>query len=62
MTEQRKGELLVLCAAVLWSLFPVVTILSLRSLASTDALAYSTLFALILLDAGFTVLFHAFHL
>ena len=45
MTEERKGELFILSEAVLWSLFPVITVLSFGNLAPVTALAWTTIFA-----------------
>ncbi len=45
LTQERKGELIILSEGVLWSLFPVVTILSLKTVAPLLSLAWSTLFA-----------------
>ncbi|MEN9560971.1 MAG: hypothetical protein RIQ56_244, partial [Candidatus Parcubacteria bacterium] len=42
MKEERKGELYVLFESVLWSLFPVVTVLSYSSLGGLASLAWST--------------------
>ncbi|MFA7209197.1 MAG: DMT family transporter [Parcubacteria group bacterium] len=47
LTQERKGELIILSEGVLWSLFPVVTILSLKTVAPLLSLAWSTLFAAI---------------
>jgi drug/metabolite transporter (DMT)-like permease len=47
LSETRKGELAVLGEAVLWCLFPIVTILTYSSLSPILSLAYSTLFAAI---------------
>jgi drug/metabolite transporter (DMT)-like permease len=45
LTETRTGELAILSESILWSLFPIVTIVSLSSISSILSLAYSTLFA-----------------
>lgn len=47
LTQERKGELIILSEGVLWSLFPVVTILSLKTVAPLLSLAWSMLFAAI---------------
>jgi len=43
--ETRKGELAIFGEAAIWSLFPILTIISLSSLSPILSLAYSTLFA-----------------
>lgn len=45
LTQERKGELFIFFEAVLWGLFPVITILSLNSLSPLVSLGWSTLFA-----------------
>ena len=45
MTEERKGELYIFYGAFTWSLFPVITVLSYRSLPSFISLALSTFIA-----------------
>jgi drug/metabolite transporter (DMT)-like permease len=45
MTESRKGEIYILSEAILWSLFPVITILSFTSLKPLASLALSYLTA-----------------
>src|SRR5579864_1247944 len=45
ISETRKGELSILSEALIWSLFPIVTIVSLTGLSPVLSLAYSTLFA-----------------
>jgi len=45
LTEERKGELIILVEAFLWSLFPIVTVLAFRSVPTLLALAWSTFFA-----------------
>lgn len=45
LTQERKGELIILSQGFLWSLFPVVTILSLKTVAPLLSLAWSTFFA-----------------
>lgn len=47
MSEERKGEIIIFFEALLWGLFPVITILSLRDVPTMLALAWSTLFAAI---------------
>lgn len=44
-TKERQGEAFILSSAFLWSLFPVVTILSFASVPSIVSLAWSTLFS-----------------
>ncbi|MCK9272166.1 DMT family transporter [Candidatus Gracilibacteria bacterium] len=43
--EERKGEIFIFFEALLWSLFPIVTILSLNTLSPITSLAWSTFFA-----------------
>jgi drug/metabolite transporter (DMT)-like permease len=45
ISETRKGELYILGEAILWSIFPVITILSYSGLNPVATLAWSTLFA-----------------
>ncbi|MBY0539370.1 DMT family transporter [Patescibacteria group bacterium] len=45
MTEERKGELFILSEALLWSLFPIIAVLSFGSLAPVTTLAWTTIFA-----------------
>ena len=45
INETRKGELAILAEALLWSIFPVITILSFAALNPLTSLAWSTLFA-----------------
>jgi drug/metabolite transporter (DMT)-like permease len=47
LTSEKKGELFILCESLLWSLFPVITILSFKSVFPLLSLAWSTLFAAI---------------
>jgi drug/metabolite transporter (DMT)-like permease len=47
ISEQRKGELCVLAAGVLWGLFPVVTNLRMQALTPLWLAAFSTLLAVI---------------
>jgi drug/metabolite transporter (DMT)-like permease len=42
MTEQRKGELFILSEALIWSIFPVVTVSSFTFLNPVSALAWTT--------------------
>ncbi len=44
-SETQKGDLAVLGEALLWSLFPVITILSYAAISPVTALAWSSLFA-----------------
>ncbi len=43
--KERQGELFIVTEAILWSLFPVVTVLSYISVSPIVSLAWSTLFA-----------------
>ena len=57
LSETRKGELAILAEALLWSIFPIITILSYASLNPITSLAWSTLlasvfFALVMLVKG----------
>jgi drug/metabolite transporter (DMT)-like permease len=45
MTEQRKGELIILSQTFIWGAFPIVTILSYAKLSSWSTLAWSMFFA-----------------
>ncbi|OGG71242.1 hypothetical protein A3F27_00045 [Candidatus Kaiserbacteria bacterium RIFCSPHIGHO2_12_FULL_53_13] len=45
MSETRKGELLIFLGAVLWSFFPIITVLTYSTLPSLISLAWSTLLA-----------------
>ncbi len=45
MTETRKGEMAIIAEALLWSVFPVLTIISFAALNPITSLAWSTLFA-----------------
>lgn len=47
ITQERAGEAIILSEALLWSLFPVVTVLSFQNIPSLLSLAWSTLFAAI---------------
>lgn len=42
MTEERKGELFILGETVLWSLFPIVTVLTFAGIAPLVSLAWTT--------------------
>lgn len=46
-TKEREGETFIFLEAILWSLFPVITILSLKNIPPLLSLAWSTLFAAI---------------
>ncbi|MDO8489857.1 MAG: DMT family transporter [bacterium] len=46
-SNERKGELFILSEAFLWSLFPIVTILSYASVSALASLAWSTFFSAI---------------
>lgn len=45
LSRERQGEVVVFIEAVLWSLFPVVTVLSFKNASTILSLAWSTLFA-----------------
>ncbi|HEY4494128.1 MAG TPA: DMT family transporter [Candidatus Paceibacterota bacterium] len=45
MREEQKGELFIFSGAVIWGLFPIITILSYKSLPSIISLALCTLLA-----------------
>src|SRR3989338_5937996 len=45
LTQERQGEGIIFFEAILWGLFPVVTILSFSSLSPLVSLAWSTLFS-----------------
>jgi drug/metabolite transporter (DMT)-like permease len=47
MTKEREGELMVGMGALLWALFPILTILSLSSLSPIVSLAWTTLLSLV---------------
>ena len=51
MSEERKGELLIFAAGGMWSLFPIITILSYGRLSGLASLAWSTVFATLFLGA-----------
>lgn len=44
-SEERKGELIILAEAFLWSLFPVITILSFKNVSPILSLAWTVLFS-----------------
>ncbi|MFA6160394.1 MAG: DMT family transporter [Parcubacteria group bacterium] len=44
LNEEKKGEIIIFVEAVLWSLFPVVAILSFKTISPLLSLAWSTLF------------------
>jgi len=46
-TKEQQGEIYILSGAILWSLFPIITILSLTSVPPIVALAWSTLFSVL---------------
>jgi drug/metabolite transporter (DMT)-like permease len=54
MSEQRKGEWLIFFGGLLWAFFPVITVLTYRSIGSATSLLWSDIFA--------TVFFAAFML
>lgn len=45
VSETRKGELLVIVAGLLWSVFPILTVFTYRTVPSLVSLAWSTFFA-----------------
>lgn len=45
LSETKKGELAIFISAILWGLFPVITVLSYHSLSPIISLGFSTLFA-----------------
>ena len=47
MNEERKGELFIFSAGLFWSLFPILTILSLSNIGPLFALSATSFFALI---------------
>lgn len=47
MTETRKGELFLFAGTALWSFFPIITILSLKSLGPIIALALTVFFSVL---------------
>lgn len=52
--KNRKGELAILIQAVMWSIFPVVTILSYSTLGPLSSLSLSTFFSMIFFAAVLT--------
>jgi drug/metabolite transporter (DMT)-like permease len=46
-SKEKQGEAIIMSEALLWGLFPVITVLSLKSVPALLALAWSTLFATI---------------
>ena len=51
MSEERKGEAYIFLGGLLWASFPIITILSYRSISSSAALVWSTFFAAIFFAA-----------
>jgi len=47
MNSERQGELIIFSGALLWSLFPVLTIISLKNIPALISLGWCTLFATI---------------
>ncbi len=47
MNEQKKGELYIWSSTLIWSLFPIITILSYKNIPSLISLSVSTFFATI---------------
>ena len=47
MTEIQKGNAFVFSSSVIWSLFPIITILGIKGLPSTLALFWATLFSVV---------------
>lgn len=47
MTESQKGNTFILFSAIIWSLFPIVTILGIKGVSSMVALFWSTAFSVV---------------
>jgi drug/metabolite transporter (DMT)-like permease len=47
MTESQKGDIFILSSALIWSLFPVVTVLGIKGISSMTALFWATSFSII---------------
>jgi drug/metabolite transporter (DMT)-like permease len=45
LSKERQGEMFIFFESILWALFPIITILSLKNVPPLVALAWSTLFA-----------------
>jgi drug/metabolite transporter (DMT)-like permease len=45
LSKERQGEMFIFSESILWALFPIITILSLKNVPPLVALAWSTLFA-----------------
>ena len=52
--EQKKGEISLFLQAILWSFFPIITILSYAAIPSMYSLLWSTLFASVFFAAVIT--------
>jgi drug/metabolite transporter (DMT)-like permease len=55
LSDQRRGEIYVLLGAILWGLFPVLTVLSENKVAPLIALGFSTLFSSLFFGALITI-------
>lgn len=55
ISEERKGDVAILIGGLLWGLFPIITVLSYRSIKPLTALAYSTLFSTIFFVVMLTI-------
>lgn len=55
LTSERKGDIYILLAALLWGLFPVITIISFASLPPLVSLGWSAFFAIIFFGGFLTV-------
>ena len=55
LSDQRRGEIYVLLGAILWGLFPVLTVLSENKVAPLIALGFSTLFSCFFFGALITI-------
>jgi len=47
LSNERQGEIIIVLEALLWGLFPIMTVLALKSIPTLLALAWSTLFGAI---------------
>jgi len=47
LSDERQGEIIIILEALLWGLFPIMTVLALKSIPTLLALAWSTLFGAI---------------
>ncbi|MEK7107086.1 MAG: DMT family transporter [Patescibacteria group bacterium] len=51
ISEERKGEGFIYLSGILWAFFPVITVLTYKSVSSTVSLAWSTFFAMLFFAA-----------